>query len=95
MDLGFYLSIPGVVTFDKAKTLREVVARAPLSSLMLETDAPFLAPVPYRGKRNEPSFLIHTAEKVAEIKNASLEHIANITSQNAENLFGLTRRAVN
>lgn len=95
MDLGFYLSIPGVVTFDKAKTLREVVARVPLSSLMLETDAPFLAPVPHRGKRNEPSFLIHTAEKVAEIKNASLEDIANITSQNAKNLFGLARRPVN
>lgn len=94
MDLGFHLSIPGVVTFDKAKILREVVERVPLSSLVLETDAPFLAPVPHRGKRNEPSFLIHTAEKVAEIQKKPLQDVANMTAQNAINLFGLTQMMV-
>jgi TatD DNase family protein len=89
MDLGFYISIPGVVTFQKAKTLQDVVARVPLSSLLLETDAPYLAPVPHRGERNEPSFLIFTAEKVAEIKKAPLKDIATITAQNTMNLFGL------
>lgn len=63
MDLGFYISVPGVVTFDKAKTIQNVAEHVPLSSLLLETDAPYLAPIPYRGKRNEPSFVIHTAKK--------------------------------
>lgn len=94
LDLGFYISIPGVVTFEKAKVLRDVVARIPLASLLLETDAPFLAPVPHRGKRNEPSFLIHTAEKVAEIKKTPLEDIASVTSQNTMNLFGLAQSSV-
>jgi TatD DNase family protein len=93
LDLGFYLSIPGVVTFQKAKTLQDVVARVPLSSLLLETDAPYLAPVPHRGERNEPSFLIYTAEKVAEIKKSAVEDIATITAQNTMNLFGLTPSA--
>jgi TatD DNase family protein len=89
VDLGFYISIPGVVTFDKAKTIQDVVERIPLSSLLLETDAPYLAPVPHRGKRNEPAFIIHTAKKVAEIKNISWTEVANITAQNAMNLFGI------
>ncbi|MBN1364993.1 MAG: TatD family hydrolase [Syntrophaceae bacterium] len=89
LDLGFFISIPGVVTFDKAKTVRDVAERVPLSSLLLETDAPYLAPVPYRGKRNEPSFIIHTAKKVAEIKKISWEEVAQETSINAINLFGI------
>jgi TatD DNase family protein len=89
MDLGFYISIPGVVTFDKSKTLQDVAARIPLSSMLLETDAPYLTPVPHRGKRNEPSFLVHTAKKVAEIRKISREEVARETSVNAMNLFGI------
>ena len=89
IDLGFYISIPGVVTFDKAKTIQDVARRVPLSSLLLETDAPYLAPVPHRGKRNEPSFIIHTAKKVAEIKNISWTEVAQTTARNAMNLFGI------
>jgi TatD DNase family protein len=87
IDLGFYISVPGVVTFDKAKTIQDVVRHVPLSSILLETDAPYLAPVPHRGKRNEPSFIIHTAKKVAELKGVSLEEVAQATTQNAKSLF--------
>ncbi len=87
IDLGFYISVPGVVTFDKAKNIRDVAQRVPLSSLFLETDAPFLAPVPHRGKRNEPSFIIHTAKKVAELKGVSLGEVVQATTKNAKSLF--------
>jgi TatD DNase family protein len=89
IDLGFYISIPGVVTFDKAKTIQDVAQRMPLSSLLLETDAPYLAPIPHRGRRNEPSFIIHTAKKVAEIKGVSWEEVADATAHNTMNLFGI------
>jgi TatD DNase family protein len=87
LDLGFYLSIPGVVTFTKAKTIQDVVSKVPLSSLLLETDCPYLTPDPYRGKRNEPAYIIHTARKVAEIKGVSLEEVAMVTSENTRILF--------
>jgi TatD DNase family protein len=89
IDLGFHISIPGVVTFDKAKTIQDVALRVPLASLLLETDAPYLTPVPNRGKRNEPSFIIHTAKKVAEIKKVPWEEVARITADNTMNLFGI------
>ncbi len=89
MDLGFYISIPGTVTFDKSKTIQDVAARVPLSSMLLETDAPYLTPVPHRGKRNEPSFIVHTAKKVAEIKKITWDEVARETSINAMNLFGI------
>ena len=89
MDLGFYISIPGTVTFDKSKTIQDVAVRVPLSSLLLETDAPYLTPVPHRGKRNEPSFIVHTAKKVAELRKISWEEVAQETSVNAINLFGI------
>jgi TatD DNase family protein len=89
LDLGFYISVPGVVTFDKAKTIQDVVQRLPLSSMLLETDAPYLTPVPHRGKRNEPSFIINTAKKVAEIKKIPWEEVAQATACNAMNLFGI------
>jgi|SRR5664280_2002394 len=92
IDLGFYISIPGVVTFDKAKTIQDVAERMPLSSLLLETDAPYLAPVPHRGKRNEPSFIIHTAKKVAEIKKVPWEEVAQVTAFNTMNLFGINAK---
>jgi TatD DNase family protein len=89
IDLGFYISIPGVVTFDKAKTIQDVALRVPLSSLLLETDAPYLTPVPHRGKRNEPSFILHTAKKVAEIKKVPWEEVARMTADNTMKLFGI------
>lgn len=89
MDMGFYISIPGTVTFKNAKTLHEVVGKVPLDSLLIETDAPFLAPVPFRGKRNEPAYVKLVAERIARIKNISLEEVAHATTQNAKNLFSL------
>lgn len=95
LDLGFYISIPGVVTFDKARTIQDVVRHLPLSSMLLETDAPYLTPVPHRGKRNEPSFILHTAKKVAEIKKIPWEEVAQVTAGNTMNLFGLKVSPVN
>lgn len=89
LDLGFYISIPGVVTFNKSQTIQDVAERVPLSFLLLETDAPYLTPVPHRGKRNEPSFIVHTAKKVAQIRKISWEEVARETSMNAMSLFGI------
>ncbi|MBL6933738.1 MAG: TatD family hydrolase [Rhodospirillales bacterium] len=87
MDLGLYLSISGIVTFNKADELRDIVRDTPLDRLLVETDAPYLAPVPQRGKRNEPAFTRHTAEKVAEIKGISFEEVATVTTRNFFSLF--------
>jgi len=87
IDLGFYISVPGVVTFDKSKVLQDVVRQAPLDTILLETDCPYLTPVPHRGKRNEPSFIIHTAKKVAEIKKLPWEDIAQTAARNTRKLF--------
>jgi len=89
IEMGFYLSIPGTVTFPKADSLREVVRSVPLSRLLVETDAPYLAPVPHRGKRNEPAFVVRTAEKVAEIKGVPLAEVAAATTRNAMDVFGI------
>ncbi len=87
LDWGFYLSVPGVVTYDKAKTIQNVVKQVPLSSLLLETDSPYLTPNPYRGKRNEPAYVVQTAKKVAAIKGLDWEEVAAVTAQNTLNLF--------
>ncbi|HIE13623.1 MAG TPA: TatD family deoxyribonuclease, partial [Desulfotomaculum sp.] len=87
LALGFYISIAGPVTFPKSSKLLEVARRVPPDRLLLETDAPYLAPVPYRGKRNEPAYLVHTARKVAEIRGTSLEELAAATTENASRLF--------
>lgn len=87
LDLGFYISISGIATFQKAEEIREVVKFVPLDRLLLETDAPFLAPVPYRGKRNEPSFLVETAKVVAELKQMPIADLARQTTQNFFTLF--------
>jgi TatD DNase family protein len=92
LALGFHISIPGVVTFAKAEMLHEAVREIPLGSLVLETDGPFLAPVPYRGKRNEPQLMLFTAQKVAELKGIPLEEVARQTTSNAVHLFGLEGR---
>lgn len=89
IDLGFYISVPGVVTFDKSKVLQEVVRQAPLDTILLETDCPYLTPVPHRGKRNEPSFIVHTAKKVAEIKKLPWEDIAQTAARNTRKLFSI------
>jgi TatD DNase family protein len=89
IELGFYISVPGVVTFDKAKKIRDVVQHTPLDFLLLETDCPYLAPIPHRGKRNEPIFIVHTAKKVAEIKGMPWEDVAQITASNTQKLFQL------
>ena len=93
IDLGLLLSIPGVVTFANAGTLHEVVRATDISHLILETDGPFLAPVPFRGKRNEPKLLLRTACKVAELKGMELDEVARATSANAIRLFGLQNEA--
>ena len=90
IELGFYISIPGVVTFKNARSLQEVVEIIPLESIILETDGPFLTPMPWRGKRNEPSYLPYTAEKVAELKRISIEEVAKKTTRNVERLFNYT-----
>lgn len=87
IDLGFYISVPGVVTFEKSKVLQEVVKKAPLDSILLETDCPYLAPVPHRGKRNEPAFIVHTAKKVAEIRSLDWEEVADRAARNTRKLF--------
>jgi TatD DNase family protein len=89
LDMGGYLSIPGTVTFPKAEAQQDVVKRAPLDRLLLETDAPYLTPVPYRGKDNEPSYLLYTARKVAELRGLSVDEVARHTTLNAHHVFGL------
>jgi TatD DNase family protein len=94
LDLGFYISVPGVVTFEKSTVLHEVVRQVPLDSILLETDCPYLAPVPFRGKRNEPSFIVHTAKKVAVIKGMDWEEVALTASRNTRKLFGIADATV-
>lgn len=89
LDLGFYLSFTGIITFKNAEPLRAVVRQVPLDRLLVETDAPYLTPVPYRGKRNEPAYVRFVAETVANIRGISLEEVARVTSANAQNLFNL------
>jgi TatD DNase family protein len=92
LDLGFHISLSGIVTFKTAGLLREIARELPLDRLLIETDAPYLAPVPMRGKPNEPAFLAHTAAFVAELKGISLEELARITSDNFFRLFAKAKR---
>jgi TatD DNase family protein len=89
LELGFYISIPGTVTYKKNEGLREIVSRLPEDRILLETDAPFLAPEPLRGKNNEPAFIAHTARKVAEVRQVSVQNISRATTANAIRLFRL------
>lgn len=89
VDLGFHISIPGVVTFKNATDLQEVARLAPLTSLLIETDGPFLSPAPWRGKRNVPTFLLHTAQAIADLRNIPINEVARQTSANAIALFQL------
>lgn len=92
LDIGFYISISGIATFKNANDLRETIKSVPLERLLVETDAPFLAPVPHRGKRNEPSFVADTAAMLAEIKGVSTDELARITSDNFFTLFSKAKR---
>ena len=90
LELGFYLSFAGNLTYPKAVALREAAAFAPADRLLIETDAPFLAPVPLRGQRNESAFIAHTAECMAAVRGISVEEVATITSANFQRLFPTT-----
>lgn len=87
LEMGFYISFSGIVTFKKSEELRAIARDVPLDRILVETDAPFLAPQPLRGKTNEPSFVVHTAQCVAEVKGISPEELGNVTTQNALRLF--------
>lgn len=87
MAMGFYISFSGIVTFKNAASLREVAAAVPLDRLLVETDAPYLAPVPHRGKRNEPAYVVHVAETIARIKGVALEAVARASRENFFRLF--------
>lgn len=87
VDLNFYISFSGIITFKNAKELVEVAKYIPLEKILIETDSPYLAPVPFRGKINEPKYVKYVAEKIAEIKNISIEKVAEVTSNNFRKLF--------
>lgn len=87
IDQGFYISFSGIITFKNADDIRETVKKIPLESILIETDSPYLAPVPNRGKLNQPSNVIFVAEKIAEIKNLSVEEVADVTTRNFFTLF--------
>lgn len=87
LDLGFYISFSGILTFKSARDLREVAAMVPLERMLIETDSPYLAPVPHRGKTNNPSFVPFVAAQLAEIKQVSVEQIAQVTNRNFDSLF--------
>ena len=87
LDIGFYISFSGIVTFNSAKAVQEVAKKAPLDRILVETDAPYLAPVPKRGKTNEPAFVRHTAEFVADTRGIALDELAAATTDNFFRLF--------
>lgn len=90
-DMGHYFSFGGPITFNNANRLREVVAKIPLDRVLLETDCPYLTPHPHRGKRNEPAYLVHTAEKLGEIYGRTTEEIARVTEENTRRFFSLLK----
>lgn len=90
LALGFYISFSGIITFKKAEELREVVKRVPMDKILVETDSPYLAPIPHRGKRNEPAFVVHTAQMVAELKGLP---VADVAAKTTENFFTLFTKA--
>jgi TatD DNase family protein len=93
MDLGFYVSFSGIVTFRNAADLREVARRVPDDRLLIETDSPYLAPVPHRGRPNEPRYVVHVATQLAELRGTDADANANLTSDNFARLFGMPAAA--
>ena len=90
LDMGFYISFSGIVTFKNATELQEVAAKVPLEKMLIETDSPYLAPTPFRGKPNEPKYVRYVAEKIAEIKGVSFAEVARVTTANCIQLFKLS-----
>jgi TatD DNase family protein len=91
LDMGFYISVGGILTFANSQELREIIRGLPMDRILLETDAPYLTPVPYRGKRNEPAYLVHVAEALANLKGITFDEVAETTTLNACKLFGLRK----
>ncbi len=89
IELGFYISFSGIITFKKAEDLRIVARQVPLDRLLIETDCPYLAPVPHRGKRNEPAYVLDVARCLADLRELSFEELARTTSANFSRLFGV------
>jgi hydrolase, TatD family len=87
LELGFYISFSGIITFRSAEALREVARQVPLDRMLVETDSPYLAPVPYRGKTNQPAFVRHVAEEIARLHGTTVEEVGRITSENFFRLF--------
>jgi len=87
LDLNFYISFSGIVTFKSATELQEVAKKVPMDRILIETDSPYLAPVPYRGKRNDPSYVVHVAEKIADLRGMTLSSVEEETTSNFYNLF--------
>ncbi|HMK15247.1 MAG TPA: TatD family hydrolase [Burkholderiales bacterium] len=94
MALGFYISFSGIVTFKNATGLREVAVKVPLDRMLIETDSPYLAPVPHRGKTNEPAFVRHVAEEIARLRNIPVEEVGRATTQNFFQLFKLHKQII-
>ena len=87
LDENYYISFSGIVTFNNATALREVARKVPLDRILIETDSPYLAPVPHRGKKNEPKYVVEVAECIAELRGLSVDEVAEITSANFDKLF--------
>jgi len=87
LDLGFYISFSGILTFNNANDLREIAKKVPADRLLVETDSPYLTPAPYRGKPNSPAYTYYVVEKLAEVRNTSIDEIAEVTTTNFKNLF--------
>ena len=87
LDLGFYISFSGILTFKNAADLRDVARFVPMDRMLIETDSPYLAPVPYRGKTNNPSYVVHVAQQIAELRGTTADSIAEVTGRNFERLF--------
>ncbi|MBN1102939.1 MAG: TatD family hydrolase, partial [Deltaproteobacteria bacterium] len=92
IEMGFHISVPGTVTFRNAAQMQDVAARIPLERMLVETDAPFLAPVPRRGERNEPAFVTHTVDKVARLRGMDTDVVARQTAENTMRVFKLPNR---
>ena len=88
LEMGFYISFSGIVTFKNAKTLKEVAQKVPLDRLLVETDSPYLAPVPHRGKTNQPGFVLHVAEEISRLRGISVDEVCTATTENFQRLFG-------
>lgn len=92
LEIGFYISASGIITFKKSEKLRQIFAAIPNERLLIETDSPYLAPTPHRGKRNEPAYVVNTAQVLAEVKGLSIEETAALTTQNFFNLFDKVKK---